>query len=413
MKPTAYGDPLGLAGSPGEGSVRAGLRCPACGTRTLAEVLHWASVPTNTVIFYESPEDAAGSPRGSFRLTLCERCGFLFNADHRPGLTEYSERYVETQAFSPRHREFAEGLAKAWIERHKLHEKLVLEIGPGHGADFLRMFTELSRGDAIGIGPSCSLEPIAPQISLISDYFDDRWAALPGDAVICRHTLEHIADVGSFLASLRKWGERHPGAVYLFELPDTTRLLRDVAFWDLNYEHCSYFTKQTLATTFAAAGFTVERCELAYDGQYIVLEARLGGTKPDRRELQEQAAQVRQDLDRFIAKVEVATAHGQKRLKALAAEGPLLFWQASAKAVGMLRSLAGADSVAAVVDANPWKHGLHLAGSGQLIISSGEIANYKPSHIVYMNRIYRDEIQAELRRQGLDIPLTSANELIS
>ena len=30
--------------------------------------------------------------------------------------------------------------------------------------------------------------------------------------------------------------------VVLFELPDVERVLREVAFWDVYYEHCSYFT---------------------------------------------------------------------------------------------------------------------------------------------------------------------------
>jgi hypothetical protein len=344
---------------------------------------------------------------------LCTRCGFLFNADHQAGLTEYSERYVETQAFSPRHRRFAEGLARDWIDRYRLDGKFVLEIGPGHGADFLKMFCELSGGDAIGIGPSCSLKPISPQVSLISDYFDDRWTALPAEAVICRHTLEHISNVSAFLGSLRRWGERHPAAVYLFEVPDTARVLEEIAFWDLNYEHCSYFTVDTLAATFAAAGFAVERCELAYDGQYIVLEARLGQSHQDEAQLQRQSEALQQQAARFVGRLEQVVAQGQQRLAALAADGPVLFWQASAKAVGMLRLLDCADAIAAVVDVNPWKHGLHLAGNAHSIISPELVARFEPAHIVCMNPAYGNEIAAELRRRQIDIPVSTANDLIA
>jgi hypothetical protein len=33
-----------------------------------------------------------------------------------------------------------------------------------------------------------------------------------------------------------------PTSPVLFELPDVLRVLEEVAFWDVYYEHCSYFT---------------------------------------------------------------------------------------------------------------------------------------------------------------------------
>ena len=32
-----------------------------------------------------------------------------------------------------------------------------------------------------------------------------------------------------------------------FQVPDMSRVLRDLAFWDIYYEHCSYFTVITQA----------------------------------------------------------------------------------------------------------------------------------------------------------------------
>ena len=62
--------------------------------------------------------------------------------------------------------------------------------------------------------------------------------------------------------------------VVLFELPDVLRVLRDAAFWDVYYEHCSYFSPGSLARLFRLTGFEVLRLEMDYDDQYILLEAK-------------------------------------------------------------------------------------------------------------------------------------------
>ena len=42
-----------------------------------------------------------------------------------------------------------------------------------------------------------------------------------------------------------------------FELPDVMRELCEGAFWDLYYEHCTYFSCGSLARLFRATGFEV------------------------------------------------------------------------------------------------------------------------------------------------------------
>jgi DNA-binding CsgD family transcriptional regulator len=392
--------------------------CPACADRGTSQLLHWEDVPTNTALFFRSAEEARRSPRGSYRLMLCRRCGFLFNLDHEVGLTGYSDGSLDTQAFSEHYAGFVRDLARGWIDRYALEGRFVFEIGPGHGADFLRMFVGMSGGDAIGIGPSASLEPVSPRVSLIADLFDDRWTALPGDAVICRHTLEHIADVKGFLASLGRWGDRHPDAVYLFEVPNAQRVLDEVAFWDLNYDHCSNFTAPTLAATFADAGFSIERSDLVYDGHYIVLEARRAPA-PARAKAEDEAARERhgeamtQAAERFTARLEETISRGRAHLERLAEDGPVVLWQASVKAVGILDVLGLGHLVEAVVDINPGKRGLHLAGSGHPIVGPAQLPDLAPAHVVCMNPVYIPEIQAAIDSHGVTARLWTANDLTS
>jgi hypothetical protein len=112
------------------------------------------------------------------------------------------------------------------------------------------------------------------RLRFIQDLFDERYLGLDPDAVLCRHTLEHLADVRGFLRTVRDMIGDRRDVLVLFELPDSTRVLRDVAFWDIYYEHCSYFTPGSLARLFRQEGFALTDLALCFDEQYIVVEAR-------------------------------------------------------------------------------------------------------------------------------------------
>ncbi len=51
------------------------------------------------------------------------------------------------------------------------------------------------------------------------------------------------------------------------------RVLREGAFWDIYYEHCTYFTAGSLARLFRASGFEIDDLYLDYDGQYLIITA--------------------------------------------------------------------------------------------------------------------------------------------
>ena len=94
------------------------------------------------------------------------------------------------------------------------------------------------------------------------------------DYVCCRHTLEHIHDVLDFMRLVRTAIGDRPDVPVFFELPDLERVLVERAFWDIYYEHCSYFTLGSLARLFRRTGFEVTELWKAYDGQYLMIEAR-------------------------------------------------------------------------------------------------------------------------------------------
>ena len=252
--------------------------CPVCAGADTIELLHLSSIPTNNVILCDDPSAALDWPVGSLRLTLCRNCGFMFNADFEPRLVEYSGRIEETQAFSPHFVRYAESLAGEWIDRYGIRGQTVLELGCGK-AEFLSLMCEIGDNKGIGYDPAVHLERVdeegASRLTLAAELFGEEHMGLDADVLVCRHTLEHIPEVHEFLSMLHRWAaQRSTPPIVLFEVPDVERILDEVAFWDVYYEHCSYFTADKLRFAFERAGFDVLDIRRVYDGQYLALEAR-------------------------------------------------------------------------------------------------------------------------------------------
>ena len=387
-------------------------QCPACGSDDLREFHAVDGVPVNSCLLVADEASALDFPRGDLRLAHCGACGFIHNTSFDPARSIYSQDYEETQAFSAHFREFIAGLADHWVQRYDLRGKSVVEIGCGKG-EFLVEMVRAGVGRGVGIDPGIRPERVAEdaagQVRWIQGFFPQDLPVLDADAVICRHTLEHIAPVGDFMRQIRSaLGERRETAV-LFELPGTLHVLRDTWFWDTYYEHCSYFTAGSLARLFRTTGFEVLDVWPAYDDQYVIVEARPsdvpapGTPLPIEDDLEAIDAAVRH----FAASYNEVVETWRARIKAVTdSGGRTVIWGSGSKGVAFLAAL-GSDArlVEAAVDINPFKHGRWMAGTGHRIIAPKELVDLRPALVVAMNATYLDEIAAEMRDLGVDARL--------
>jgi Methyltransferase domain/C-methyltransferase C-terminal domain len=369
-------------------------------------VLEQRGVPIHTSTLLAVRADALSYPRADLRLVVCESCGLITNtAFDAPG-HDYSASYEEVQSFSPRFRAYSAELARTLVERHGLAGRTVFEIGPGRG-DFLRELCPLTGAACFGVDPSFrddSLDGAADRISVERAFFVPDHVPAGVGAIVCRHTLEHIHDVAGFLAAVRSGLEHAPGAVVVFEVPDTLRVLRETAFWDLFYEHCSYFTPGSFARAFRAAGLVPEGIELTFDDQYIVVSARAGTPgEGDTLALEESPADIVALAEAFALGVERARAKWGGLLRAARDRGErTVIWGAGSKGVGFLSTLRLADEVVVAVDVNPAKHGKFMPGTGHEIVSPDRLVDLRPSIVVVMNPAYAAEITSDLARLGVE-----------
>jgi hypothetical protein len=377
--------------------------CPACSAVGLTVFHEQRGIPTNSCLLLDADE-AVAYPRGDLRLAFCRACGFLTNVAFDPGLSEYSSRYEETQGYSERFVSFATDLARHWVEKFDLAGGTAIEIGCGKG-EFLEYLVDAGLGHATGIDPGLHPErlraEVADRITARTAFYDAGYGPLEADAVICRHTLEHIPDVARFVRDIRAGIGDRTDTVVLFELPDVMRILDEVAFWDVYYEHCSYFSAGSLARLFRASGFEVLHVERVYDDQYLILEAR-----PSTVPAAGQPLPIEDDLEQLAKGTRVfeegfaRTLSGWRdRLAALGrAGGTAVIWGSGSKGVSFLTNLGMDDAVRCAVDINPFRQGKAMIGTGHLIVGPEALTDIQPQLVVAMNPIYLDEIQAELDR---------------
>lgn len=387
--------------------------CPNCGSERCVQFYTLHDVPTNSCLLVSDRQQALDFPTGDIALLFCRTCGFIFNARWQAHRTIYSEDYEETQGFSPTFNAFHRRLVAELIERYDLHDKDVLEIGCGKG-EFLSLICEIGHNRGVGYDPSfvpARLDSRGGQIRFVREFFNEATTEPAPDFVCCKMTLEHIGETHRFVGAVRRVASAECGTVVFFQVPDVRRIFGETAFWDIYYEHCSYFSPPSLAYLFRHAGFEVLGTSTGYDDQYLMIDARAAidgtGAAPTAGERLEIEALAEQTTG-FAAAVDRLAGEWRERLqRSAAASRRTVLWGSGSKAVAFLTTIGIRDEIQYVVDINPFRQGRFVPGTGQKIVPPSFLAAYRPDVVVVMNPIYCGEIDAELRRQGVSAELVS------
>lgn len=384
----------------------AGHSCPACGSENTLQFHEQRAIPVNSCLLVNTAREALEFPTADLALCVCSDCGFVFNGLFLPAASTYSAEYEETQGYSARFNEFARALASSWMDKYDIRGKKIVEIGCGKG-EFLALMCELGDNVGIGVDPSAIPDRLvtSADVTLLPEFFEPRHITDDVDVVVCRHTLEHIAPVGEFMRTVRQAIGNRPEVVVLFELPDVARVLDEAAFWDIYYEHCSYFTAGSLARLFRRTGFDVDNVERAFEGQYLLLEAHVGPAAAAPLAIEESARDVVASATDFEVRFSEIIGRWRAELdKRREAGEHAALWGGGSKAVSFLTNLS-ASAIAYAVDINPRKQGRYLAGSGCRVVGPGDLPSEPPNLVVAMNAAYTGEIQHDLDRLGVSAEL--------
>lgn len=336
--------------------------------------------------------------RRDIRLTQCQVCGLVFNAEFDPKVVPYDQSYENRQCFSPEFSRYLRSLAVSLSQRHPLQGGRILEVGCGKG-DFLRLLCRTARAKGVGFDTSFERPegPEQPGVSFHREYLSAE--SVPGrfSAVICRHVIEHVAEIGTFLNEIRSIALAAGDPVIVFETPSWEWIVKHLCTWDITYEHCNYFSVKTLSYICRLAGFRKIRHRRVFGGQYQLIELAVNRSTPATGHAP--GVQEDSDLRTFARQARTKLRRLVRRVERLSRSDGWAIWGAGAKGVALVNQIEG-TLPHLVVDSNPAKQGGVLSGTRIPIVNPSDHRLQRLGLVLIANPQYASEIRRMLSEKG-------------
>ena len=380
-------------------------KCSACGSTNVREILQINDVPAHCCLLWEEKEEAINCPKGDIYLNFCNNCGHLYNQVFDPELMAYTQDYENSLHFSPKFQKYSQDLVKRLTETYQIINKDIIEIGCGKG-DFLKMICEYGKNK--GYGFDKSYEPKIDSgvnlesVEFIQDFYSEKYSSYPADFIITRYVLEHIQDPGAFIGEIKSIIDSKKRIIFYFEVPNILYTLRDQGIWDLIYEHCSYFSAPSLTSIFENLGFEVKNVSENYLGQFLSIEASTHRNTSENYKPYISIEEVSSLVENFSASFNHKISEWQNKLNNYRSKGKkVVAWGGGAKGVSFLNFLKTEGFIHEIVDINPRKQDMYIAGTGQKYILPEQLVTLSPDVVILMNPIYEKEISNTLKELNL------------
>ena len=361
------------------------------------------AMPVHVGLLWDDRDAARACAQAPMDLTLCSHCGYVWNAAFEIAHMQYDQDYDNALHHSPKFATWEADLAAGLVDRHGLRGRRLAEIGPGDGR-FLASLCLAGDNTGIGFEPGHNPERVSElvaqaDVTIIDDYADaDTLRGHEVDFVATRHVLEHLPEPMMLIDAIRG-GIVEGGAVYV-EVPNLSWALDRGAFEDLMYEHCGYYTVETLAHLMRRAGFSDVRAEPTFDGLFAAVEAVVSDETPSDEPIDSEIVdRIRADVTALAERIRAVGAEFAERRDA---GQRLAAWGGGARAVGLLNLVTSSDAIEWVVDINPRKQGTYVTGTGHAIVAPEALTEAAPDAVLVVNPVYTDEIRAMLA--DLDVP---------
>ena len=371
------------------------IECPCCQQPVGSDTVYKRTrCPAINNVTCETTTEALNAPTGEIDLAYCKNCEFLFNRTFDNDSLRYDGHYDNSRNRSRVYCDYLDGLVSGLAP--DIHPGArVLEVGCGNG-DFLKRLCTRIDAQGFGYDTTYTGQGRCETVHFFRDYFEPAASDEPYDVLILRHVLEHVQHPHKFLKKLCNKEILAPEAKICIEVPDIEWIIKRAAFYDVTYEHCSYFSSNSLGRLIASAGFGNTCVTRTFGGQYLFLKAVYGSPE---------GKAVHDNTVRDISGIAVSMKAAQKKCEDLvrSVETPCV-WGASGKGVIFLsclsRELLG--KIRDVVDINAAKQGRYLPVSARCIDPPEVLRTLRGRiDVLIMNEVYRSEIEEMLKDMGV------------
>jgi hypothetical protein len=193
-----------------------------------------------------------------------------------------------------------------------------------------------------------------------------------------------------------------------FEFPSLEWIVKHKAFFDFYYEHCNYFTKDSVITLFRQFGFTSITINFGLKGQYFQVEMRRDNERNSVSETEKDKEALRKIFlrkniaEKLFREISDFLESEIRKWKDMVEKlDNFVVWGAGAKGITFLNRLnIPQEKCRYVIDINPKKHNKFVPITGQKIVSPQILMKENIKNIIVMNPAYKDEIISCAKKYG-------------
>jgi 2-polyprenyl-3-methyl-5-hydroxy-6-metoxy-1,4-benzoquinol methylase len=368
----------------------------------IMQLFHQTNVPVNQNLLYKSAEDAKKALTGELDIHYNEDTGFIYNNAFNVDLVNYSEEYNNDQHYSPFFESYVDEQIEWCIKKYLHQTSTIIEIGCGKGYFIKKIAERLPSSKAYGFDTSYiqGIEEDPTNLHIFKEYYNENYAYLQPNAVICRHVIEHIHKPTDFLSTIR--ASMPENALLFLETPDVNWILENDVIFDFFYEHCSYFNMFSLENMLRMSGFEPIESIHTFNGQYMWVVSR--AVNKNVIEKQSKNENISALCQKFTNNRKEKINKISATMQALAQkENAIFIWGAGAKGVTFVNLFDQQQKyISALIDINPAKQDRYVGVTSHEVISPDKMRiKYNTSQIIILNNNYFKEIEMHLMNLGI------------
>lgn len=346
--------------------------CSICGLNAEQVAFFDSAQYSMTGHFYEL--NNVEIPTMPISVTRCSSCDFLSLDASKLRQKNYENVDRNTAGQLPSYSQELVGLISS--NTRSRHDKLI-EIGSNDGT-FIKLLLDSGFTKISAVEPSHTLAASCKNVTehTYNDFFDnnfvDRNIADIGKlrGIICRHTLEHVADPKDLVLAASRLLEPH--GFLLIEVPDTSFMLENNFAHEIWDEHLNYFTMNSLTNLAQFCGFKIELAESwGFRGTKNIIALFKKLTIQDNAGFQPERPETRGAIDSFSMEWKGLSEQLILRLKKCSK--PVYAIGASHPQINFLNFSGVHPFIDFLIDDDPYKTGKHAQFENGIQIISTDI----------------------------------------